>query len=344
MTSVRELTTEEPPDGKRTPGRPSGDGGVIYGDCLVDESEILSPGPSGSVFNPIVWAEFRRWRARPWTYLGIVLLMLAGICVVYYTKGNILAKLAGVNLVPQSWTAANNVFVMYFNTMVRLILRPSTILPLLMVWRALVTFRDDGMYRPFRTTFLTPGDFLWGVIAVPFLLSAIILVGYTGAVLSPRMIESYYQMNPEYRGLHPFWMVLSILFEGSLNGAVICLIALYFGVKLNARLSALFPVAVAILLIQTGHSFLYLGHANLSRWFIAPASEWLKLVGRLPEAWHDFLIWFDPAGVRELDQKLANGTRHIRSIWTYYAAGIPKLIVCIVLWRMTKRLLRRTED
>jgi hypothetical protein len=316
--------------------------GSFYGEAPGVESRILSPGPDGRVFNPIVWAEFRRWRARPLTYLGIVVLVFGGICYMHFNKAGLVPGLIRAGLLPAGINPMS-AWVRYIELMIQLLVRPSTILPLLMMWRALVSFRDDGMYRPFRTTFLRPGEFLWGVIAIPFAMGALILVLYTGLVLVPQMVQGYFQMAPQFRQVHPWWQIAGILYEGTLNGVLMCFIALYFGLRGNARLSALVPVVGVILLVQSAHAMMYLASPTIHGWLTSPASSWASLAGRLPEGIARLLVWYDEGRAREMDWSLRDQLPHVRLLWAYVLAGTPKLLLALVLWWRCARLLDREE-
>lgn len=261
----------------------------------------LSPGRAGRVFNPLVKAEFRRWVARPLQYLGIVAATLAGIILLYY-QSSALTAVFGMTPVGQ-----------FLRHLTLLIARPSTIVPLLMVWRALVSFRDGGLYRPFHTTFLTPGEFLWGIITIPFLVSFAILVAYVGAVLMPAQIEGFYAFEPVQRGA---WVgaiplrIFLVLFEGAANGAVICFLALYVGLRGGATLAALFPVLIGVVLIQALQAVHFLFEADVSFWVSVHV---LRPV--LPATWVDESI------IRESARLLV--------------PAFPKLLACVVLWMLT---------
>lgn len=280
------------------------------GTPLVDGQILASPGSRGKVFNPVVRAEFRRWRARPFTYLGMVLVVLGAIVYAYQARGT-----GGL-----AFLAGGNRWLQLLNTMISHIVRPSTILPAMMVWRALVSFRPMGLYQPFRTTFLGPGEFLWGVIAVPFFVSALILIGYTGFVLSPQFVQAYFSQEPGVIDWRPVLTVAGILMEGSLNGALICFVALYLGLRTNARLWALFPLIAVIIAIQAAQSALS----------IPPLSTWLA---------SDFRSW--------LYTRISDDPRRGFAFFTfslYLVVAIPKLILCLVAWRMTTRFLRKADE
>jgi hypothetical protein len=262
----------------------------------------LSPGAAGSVFNPLVAAEFRRWRAKPLQYLSMVLVVFAGICYLYFNHQSLIQF-------PLTWSRE---VTLYFESLVRLLVRPSTILPLMMVWRAIVSFRDGGMYKPFRTTFLTPGEFLWGVIAVPFLLSGLLLVLYTGWVLGPGIIERHNVFAPDARNGHPLVLIAGILLEGSLNGAMICFIALYFGIRGEGRLTALMPVLALTLLVQALQAGLY-----VRSW------EFLEFGRRFAAHRHGPLLV---------------------QLWPYLIQSAPKLVMAAAFWWATRRRLHRVEE
>jgi len=309
--------------GAQPDGATAIDPATYYGEPLVDECEILSPGPQGSeVFNPIVVAEFRRWKARPFTYLAMVVVIALSITAMTLVRTNILRgagatfTIFGFDVVgflqrPTLGLAGAPSWQLFFYYLVPLIIRPSTILPLMMVWRALVSFRAGGLYRSFRMTFLTPGDFLWGIVAVPFFVSALILILYTGLVLAPGLIEGVLIMPPE-RQVPTHWArVAGILYEGSLNGMLICFVALYIGLRGGARLSALGPVLLATLAIEGLHAWGYVHQMKVM--------DLLGTVNPLYSPW-------------------------ISACWQYVAMGTPKLFACVALWMLCKRLIRRQQE
>jgi hypothetical protein len=260
----------------------------------------LSPGRAGRVFNPLVKAEFRRWAARPFQYFGIVVAAMAGITLLFFQSGD-LAMLFGTGKVAAF---------LYHLTM--LVARPSTIVPLLMVWRALVSFRAGGLYKPFHTTFLSPGEFLWGIVTVPFLVGFSVLVVYVGVVLMPPHVENHYGNMPGFGG--DWWTTIAmrvflVLFEGAANGAVICFVALYFGLRGGATLAALFPVLIAVLAIQGCQATFFVFEAEVSSWL--HEKLWQHL---LPAA------WLQAAATRDLMRLLV--------------PALPKLAACVVLWAM----------
>lgn len=321
---------------------PGGDGRAAgaaepkhYGTPLVEESRIVSPGMAGSVFNPVVWAEFRRWRALPVTYFGIVILTFFGIWYLYTAHDDLMAEIRRSTL----GIGVLNPFMSYIEYMARLLARPSTILPLLMVWRAVVSFRADGFYRPFRTTFLTPGEFLWGVTAVPMVLAALILVVYTGVVLSPSIVRDYHAMPPQFRPAHPYLSALAILFEGGLNGAFVSFAVLYFGIRGRGRLLALVPVVCAILLVQSGHAYLYMKVGVISRFIESVPPLWAEYFGY----WSTILPVPSAIATIVIDApKSLVGPG--RLLWPYAAAGIPKFFLCLLLWALARRHIERREE
>lgn len=286
----------------------------------------MSPGSGGpEVFNPLIIAEFRRWRARPVTYLAMVFVALLSITAVYFIRTNAL-DLGGLTVFDIKVQDLLNGRIArdagpvgqftYF--LVPLLIRPSTIIPLMMVWRCLWSFRNGHMFAALRTTFLRPGDFLWGVIAVPFFISGIVLVLYTGLVLMPGLIESHFARPGEYR-TPAYWLrATAILYEGALNGAVVSFIALYFGIRGRVRPAMLVPVFFAVLGVQC-----------LTAW--AWNAEWLV---RAPlSALHDRYEWFD-RNLRDI----------VGQLWVYFVAGTPKLVLTIGLWYACKRLVRGGEE
>lgn len=319
----------------------------------MEESRILSPGVAGSVFNPVVMAEFRRWKARPITYIGIVLLVLFGISLPHLGDNWSFTRMIEGGLSrffdwgPQAPIAAASEDILvnwrvFSDTMVRLLIRPSTILPLLMVWRALVSFRAGGLYRPFRTTFLTPGEFLWGIISVPFAAAALILVFYVGYMLGPDVIGAYNRMPPDLRGIHPFYHLLMILFEGAANGILICFVALYIGLRLNARLLALGPVIAVIFLIQVPHA-LFFAAPDVRQFFGNLPDQWLHLTEGL-RAWLIHMgIGVDPAAFETFRHGPSSVLPVLQRYWTYLASGIPKIALAMVFWGLSKHYLRERD-
>jgi hypothetical protein len=283
--------------GSLAPPRKGG-GAIRPGPTAAGPKQILSPGPSGSVFNPVVWAEFRRWRARPITYSLMTLLTVLAVGYLYAAQRDLLAGAAS------RWEQ-------YLHILVRLVIRPSTIVPVMMVWRALVSFRDGSFYEPFRTTFLTPGQFLWGIVAVPFFVSAVILVGYTGIALAPGVLESYFAITPERRTLAYFAVLPGILYEGSLNGILICFIALYFGLRGGAYLDSLMLVILFILGLEALQGIGHLNHYQLREY--------------IPEVDHEFL------------------QRTFEGLWMYVLMGTPKLILSVLFWSLAVRVVHTRE-
>lgn len=270
----------------------------------------LSPGRAGRVFNPLVRAEVRRWMARPVQYLGIVAVAVAGIVLLYWQNDYVTLAF--------TWLFGGGALASYLRQLTLLIARPSTIVPLLMVWRALVSFRDGGLYKPFHTTFLTPGEFLWGVITVPFLVGFGILVVYVGAVLMPAQLEGFYATPPEFRG--PEWYAIPvriflILFEGAANAGVICFLALYLGLRGGATLAALFPVLVGVVAIQAMQAAFFLYEVDLHAYLV-----------------QNYLRHWLPAEM--LHQSL------VRESLRALLPAFPKLAACVVLWMLTTWHLR----
>jgi len=328
---------------ERDTARLPADARDYFGEGTVDESSILSPGVYGRVFNPIVAAEFRRWRARPVTYMGMVLATFLGICFVYFGRGGLplgvdhpfLAAVTAATVKMREWLLsplpATGSWRGWGNQYLNLILRPSTILPLMMVWRALVSFRDGGLYRPFRTTFLSPSEFLWGMIAVPFFAGALLLTIYTGGILGPGIVTGYHSRPPGYPGSppHPVVQVAGILFEGGMNGALICFVALYCALLWNARPAALVPVVLCVLALQAAQCAYQL---SASRAFVAVFG---LLSGGAPE---------DPFAPPTPAQRLLMSARAYENLFFLFSSGIAKLLACLALWPLCRLQLRRTED
>jgi len=276
----------------------------------------LSPGYGGIVVNPIIKAEFRRWRARPLTYLAIVAVALAGI---WYTLSY---RTELEQFITSQQGMGADKWGRFGVRMIDLIVRPSTIIPLLMVWRALVSFRPSGLYQPFRTTFLTPGEFLWGIVTIPFIVSLLVIMLYTGIRLLPEgSLMFYYSSSPEIRVermIHPFWVAFGVLFEGASNGAVICLAALYFGLLFKARMEALVPIIGFLLLLQSGHA-IYDINDDTKRAFTAWLMERMT-------------------GEGDLTQNMT-----FAHLSQYLITGLPKLALCFVFWALTTWHLRERD-
>jgi hypothetical protein len=278
--------------------------------------EPLSPGYAGVVINPIIRAEFRRWRARPLTYLAIVALAFAGIWYTLSYRSDL------QQFVTAQPGIGSSMWGQFGLRMVDLIVRPSTIIPLLMTWRALVSFRPSGLYQPFRTTFLTPGEFLWGIITIPFAVSLLVIMIYTGVRLLPEgTLLLYYSVTPEMRAeqlVHPFWAAFGVLFEGAANGAVICLAALYFGLLFRARPEALVPIVAFLLVIQAGQAFYYVNEAN----------------NRTMTTWVVQLLTGEEDPMKHVT---------LAAMSQYLAMGVPKLGLCFVFWALTTWHLRARD-
>lgn len=260
----------------------------------------LSPGRAGRVFNPLVKAEFRRWAARPLQYFGIVVVAMAGIALLFFQSAD-LVLLFGTGKLGA-----------FLHHLTMLLARPSTIVPLLMVWRALVSFRAGGLYKPFHPTFLSPGEFLWGIVTVPFLVGFLVLVVYVGVVLMPPHVETYYANMPGFGG--DWWQTVAlrvflVLFEGASNGAVICFLALFFGLRGGATLAALFPVLVAVVAIQAAQAGFFA--------FEAEVTVWLH-----ENLWRHLLSggWLQATTNRDLMRLLV--------------PALPKLAACVALWTL----------
>ena len=307
-------------------------------------ADSLSPGAAGTVFNPIVWAEFRRWRARPFTYIGIVLLVLVLIILNRKNPNFLIDLLRSINLFPTG-AAATTKPALLLQWMLQLLIRPSTLLPLLMVWRALRSFRKDKMYKPFRTTFLTPGEFLWGIISIPFLVSAAVIVFYTGWVLTPGLIDTYSRPNMFSERLHPYWTIVGVIFEGGLNGAAICFVALYFGVRFNARLSSMLPVFLFVLIIQASHAVTFVYAREIGDFFerlpvhsIEAISDSARFLVRLG-------LPISASAVDWLATFVERALFYLEQLWRYLVPGIFKLGVCLFFWALTKSwMLGDVED
>ncbi|MGF1572439.1 MAG: hypothetical protein ACFCU1_05140 [Sumerlaeia bacterium] len=311
--------------------------------------EGLSRGPGAKQFNPLLLVELRRWRARPLTYSLFVIIAFAGIMLNRYvnasTQDSILVTI-GLQFpnpdVLSNFTENNKgliqglpffgellaEYLMGFNnlnyllhTYITLLLRPSTIIPLLMVWRALITFGQSGYYKSLRMTFLHQRDFIWGIVTIPFWISAVILVLYVGIILSPNLAMRYYAISPTDRFIHPIWTISGILFEGATNGALICFLALYLGLRNGATLLNIFPVLLFILIIQFIMA-IYLVQPQFINDLILPA----------PDDW------------RLNNEEVPVLYRGLLSIKTFLVMGIPKLVACVVLYQLTLRLLNRGAD
>lgn len=310
--------------------------------------EGLSRGAGAKQFNPLLLVELRRWRARPLTYASFVIIALAGILLNrYFNQTAQTTILATVGLQFPSpdvfsrmiesheqsflWLPFGKEFADYLkgfsnlntllHTYISLLLRPSTVIPLLMVWRALFTFRQSGYYGALRMTFLHPRDFIWGIVTIPFWISAVILVLYVGIVLTPDLAMRFYAIAPDERSIHPMWLIAGILFEGALNGALICFLALYLGLRYGANLLNIFPVVLFILVIQFIMA-IYLVQPEFVNSILLP----------FPETWE--------ASNKDLSALF----RGILSLERYLVMGVPKLLACALLYRLTLGLLGRGGD
>lgn len=313
-------------------------------------TEGLSRGPGAKQFNPLLLVEMRRWRARPFTYAAFVIIALAGILLNRYLNSSVQTSILAAiglqfptpDLFSQFIEGQQNFLLNFpfgeliykylrgFNNLnylmhsyISLLLRPSTVVPLLMVWRALITFRESGYYNSLRMTFLHQRDFIWGLVTIPFWISAVILVFYVGLVLSPNLIQRYYAVAPDERVIHPMWNIAGILFEGAANGALICFLALYLGLRKGATLLNVFPIIAFILVIQ----FI------MALYLVQPAFI-NELLFPFPESWN----------MKPDNRELSPIVRSILANVNFLVMGVPKLIACVVLYQMSLRLLARGSD
>ncbi|MDX1974004.1 MAG: hypothetical protein SFY68_15855 [Candidatus Sumerlaeia bacterium] len=307
--------------------------------------EGLSLGRGAKQFNPLLRVEMRRWRARPLTYGLFVLLAVTGLVLnrelgsanggwliwigLQFPNPQLFSQGVErfrwlIDWIPLGSSFAD--FLMGFDDLnrimvqfVSLMLRPSTIIPILMVWRALVSFRESGYYNSLRQTFLEPRDFIWGIVTIPFWISALILVLYVGLVLTPDLAMGYYATDPERRLVHPFWVILGILFEGSMNGGIICFVALYLGLLRGARVSNLFPVLLLVILMQFVTA-LYMVQMPVIH--TALLGDWVNLE----------------------NEELSTPMRIFVMQLRYLIMGLPKLLGCVIVYHLCLRLLKQGMD
>lgn len=254
------------------------------------------------VLNPLIAAEIRRWRARPFSYGGMLVFVFVSICLLLYSQqiggwfsrvfgargGGLFGALPSADNLRQAFGGDLGRIV---SSLWQLIIRPSTLLPVMMVWRALVSLREPGLYEPFRLTYLSPAEFLWGIVAVPFFISSLILIGYTGIVIGPRIIDSYYYSIPGSQGtLFYTQIVAGILLEGSANGALISFVALFYGIRGKARLSALMPLVVAVFVIQLAQALAFIHWDHIQQFLRLPRLPFAEIPKDFDQRWRYLLI------------------------------------------------------
>lgn len=255
--------------------------------------------------NPLLRAEVRRWRAKPITYsaFAVLLGMMLGFTYYVRTRNALFAPAAG--------------FGIYLNAMVSLVLRPSAIIPALMVWRALYSFRTGPLYEPFRLTYLTPGQFVRGVAAVPFAVSLLVVLGYTTVVLAPLVYERWSFWLTVKGQEHLTWWGLwgelgGIIIEGAVNGMLIAMITFHLALRHRVELTGLAMAFLCCILVQVCHLTLQ----------ELVAQRMLQLGNQLPV--------------------------HLRNAWN--ACGVllilasMKVVALVFLWRALLRYLRRVEN
>ncbi len=263
-----------------------------------------SPVGERSVENPLFRAEFRRWRARPLFYsgLGIVATVLIAYIVHQQRGGAVLAR------------GTPNAILDFLQRTFVYVVRPSSIVPAIMVWRALYSFREGPFYEPFRVTFLRPGQFLWGVIAVPCLVSALILTAYTVGFLGPGVYQRWPAAvyPPEFRWICEFMppaLIVSIIVDGVVNGFFVALVTAHAGIKYRLSAASLALAASACVVVQALNSYLAPVAPEISMWI---ARQYPGNMG---------VNWILP------------------SLLPYYLYSIPKLALCVFIWRRCVRSL-----
>lgn len=268
-----------------------------------------SPVGVGSVENPLFRAEFRRWRARPLFYsgLGIVATILIAYIVHQQHGGAVLAR------------GTPNPILDFLQRTFVYVVRPSSIVPAIMVWRALYSFREGPFYEPFRVTFLRPGQFVWGVIAVPCLVSALILSVYTVAFLGPGVFGRWPAAvyPPEFRWvceIMPPALIVSIIVDGAVNGLFVALVTVHAGIKYRLSAASLALAASACVLVQAANAYLAPMSVEISMWISR------QYPGNLAANWI------------------------LPNLLPYYLYSLPKLALCWVVWRRCVRSLTAAAD
>lgn len=271
---------------------------------IAEPRAWVSPVGEKPVENPFYLAEIRRWRARPLFYSGV------GIFA------TILIGLTVNERVMAIGPAASSALTMYLERMFSLMLRPSSIVPAILVWRALYSFREGPFFEPFRTTFMPPKTFVWGVIAVPCFVSVMLVLGYTSAYLAPGIIEraKMYEMYPNFEYLSwlmPTTQITSIIVEGVSNGLLIAIITAYAGIRYRLGVMGALMVFVFCFALQCVTVI------------TTPVVEELRF----------FLV-------RQFGADLPKYTL-ISTLLHYYVWSIPKFILAWFLWRWTVRDIAR---
>lgn len=270
---------------------------------LQGVQELVGKGPRE---NPFIIAEFRRWRNRPLPYIAIAFMLVSLIVLSHqYATGAFALRQPGR-------------FAAFLMGLGGLLLRPSAIVPAVMVWRALYSYRDGPMYEPFRTTFLRPGHFAWGILAVPCFLSLLTVLLYTGIQILPNIISSYAAMGavPLYEPIIGKAIALrigSILFEGFANGFLLATVTLYLGIRTRARLEGVFLAVAACLAVQLAHA---LYQTYLADWLLRHATR------MFPHQWQ----WA------------------VGQCVTLYALGTAKFIATWFFWRWAMRRIGAVPD
>ncbi len=269
-----------------------------------------SPVGARRVENPFFRAELRRWRARPLFYsgLGIVATILIAYVVHQQRGGAVLAR------------GTPNPILDFLQRTFVYVVRPSSIVPAIMVWRALYSFREGPFYEPFRVTFLRPGQFVWGVIAVPCVVSALLLSAYTIAFLGPGVFDRWPAAvyPPEYRRmcmLMPPALIASIIVDGAINGLFVALVTAHAGIKYRLSAASLAYAAVACVVVQGANACLAPYSADIS----------MAIARRYPG--NLVVNWVIP------------------SLLPYYLYSLPKLLLCLLVWvRCVRSITCAVED
>ncbi|MDX2176649.1 MAG: hypothetical protein SF028_09265 [Candidatus Sumerlaeia bacterium] len=278
--------------------------------ALADLSAL--PSLTGKTENPFYRAELRRWRNRPLTYMGIGLLtaFLIGVVVRQRQLG-----LVGIGAA----FGAQSQLLVFIESTIFLMLRPSAIIPAVMVWRALLSFRPGPFYEPFRTTFITPSQFIRGVIGVPVLVSAAIMACYVLFMFAETTFGNWqmYRLPQDQEWLREWapWMQLaSVFFEGAVNGFIMAVVACWAGLRFRLGIASIMAIGLFSFAIQGTTQLLWMLFSDQAQ--------------RIAYDWRDGarLLYF--------------------SLNQYYWWAAPKILLGAYLWWRCVRWLRycREED
>jgi hypothetical protein len=245
-----------------------------------------SPMNTGGAENPFFRAEFKRWRAKPLLYMGFALLLAVLLAVNYHQR------LASFPFA----TGKRDILQMYvlpmLNQLYFLVMRPSAVIPALMVWRALYAFRDGPMYEPFRLTMVTPGQFLRGVCGIPLLVGLGIVLAYATLVVMPTVIQGSEPLGRAYSRQHGSYErvmlilvapnMIAVIGEGFANGLLISVGTMLFGVRSRARLEGLIHAVLFCVAIQALQSITATPMGSLARLAmrLGPDPVWQNSISR----------------------------------------------------------------